>query len=40
MSDQADSFLQNSYQTIEQVIKQAYLNFQTEFLPARSSSTQ
>ena len=40
MSDQAFSLPQNSYLTIEQVIEQAYLNFQAEFLPARSSSAQ
>ncbi len=40
MSDQADSNPQNSFQTIEQAIEQAYLNFQSEFLPARSSSAQ
>ena len=40
MSDQEDSFPQNSYLTIEQAIKQAYLNFQAEFLPDRSTATQ
>ncbi len=40
MSDQADSIPQNSYQTIEQAIEQAYLNFQAGFLPARSSVAQ
>ncbi len=40
MSDQADSNPQNSFQTIEQAIEQAYINFQAEFLPARSSSAQ
>ncbi len=36
MSDWADSIPQNSYQTIEQ----EYLNFQAEFLPARSTAAQ
>ncbi len=40
MSDQADSYPQNSFQTIEQVIEQAHLNFQAEFLTAISSSAQ
>ncbi len=40
MSDQADSLPQNSYQTIEQAIEQAYLDLQSEFLPARSTAAQ
>ncbi len=40
MSDQADFIPQNSYQTIEEAVEQSYLNFQAEFLPARSSSAQ
>ncbi len=40
MSDQADSNPQNSFRTIAQAIEQVYLNFQAEFLPARSSSAQ
>ncbi len=40
MSDQAESNPQNSYQTIEQAIEQAYINFQSEFLPARSTAAQ
>ncbi len=40
MSDQADSFPQNSNQTIEQEIEQAYLDLQSELLPARTSSAQ
>ncbi len=40
MSDQADSYPQNSFCTIEQAIEQAYLNFQAEFLHARSSSAK
>ncbi len=39
MSD-PDSFPQNSYQTFEQAIEQACLNFQAEFLSARSTSPQ
>ncbi len=40
MYDQEDSNPQNSFQTIEQAIEQAYLKFQAEFLPARSSSPE
>ncbi len=40
MSDRADSNPQNSYQSIEQAIEQAYLNFQAEFSPARSTAAQ
>ncbi len=40
MSDQADSNPHNSFQTIKQVIEQAYLNFQAEFFATRSFSAQ
>ncbi len=40
MSDLANSIPQNSYKTIEQAIEQAYLNFQAEFLPAKSTAAQ
>ncbi len=41
MSDSADLTIPpNLFRTIEQAIQQAYLNFQAEFLPARSSSSQ
>ncbi len=41
MSDSADSSIQpNSFSTIKQAIKQAYINFQADLLPARSSSAQ
>ncbi len=40
MSDQAGFNTQNSFCNIEQIIKQAFLNFQADLLPARSSSAQ
>ncbi len=41
MSDRADSFIPpNSFRTIEQAIKQAYLNFQADLSPAGLTSAQ
>ncbi len=38
MSDQADSNPLNSFSTIEQANKQAYLNIQVDFMPVGSST--
>ncbi len=40
MFHKADSNPQYACWTIEQAIEQAYLNFEAEFLPARSSTAQ
>ncbi len=41
MSDRSDSSIPpNSFRTIEQAIKQAYVNFQADLLTARISSDQ